>query len=163
MLYNGFIYLAKSDTGHYKIGRSKNPYGRIKHFDTIMPVEVKIVHYFPCDNPAAAESILHRWLAPYRTKGEWFTLSDSTWKRICDILYFLDNKLVSTTSERQVNTCCYEAIQETVRRKYVVEVDGDVYQIHAKCMRHPAGWFGPDDLGDNEPLGKWHSSEIKDF
>ena len=88
------------------------------------------------------------------------TLPNPIWMHICNILYFLDGTLISKTSEPWMNTCCYEAIQETVRRNYVVGVDGDVYQIHAKCMRHPAGWFGPDDLGDNEPLGKWHSEEI---
>ena len=91
MLYNGFVYLAKSDTGHYKIGRSQNPYGRIKHFDTIMPVKVKIVHYFPCDDPALGERALHYVVKESRITGEWFDLSDGDVESVCRITHLIDN------------------------------------------------------------------------
>lgn len=32
--YDGWVYLAKSDTGHFKVGRSVEPADRISHFDT---------------------------------------------------------------------------------------------------------------------------------
>lgn len=72
----GYVYLAKSDTGHYKIGRSKNPWGRIKHFDTIMPVKVEIIHLIWCDNMIDCEKRLHAIFRGNRGNGEWFNLSD---------------------------------------------------------------------------------------
>ena len=73
---SGFVYLAATEHGDYKIGRSQNPDDRISHFDTKMPIDVRRVHIFPADNADEAESILHEWCDDHRVKGEWFDLSD---------------------------------------------------------------------------------------
>lgn len=71
---NGYVYLAYC-AGFFKIGRSTKPYGRIKHFDTIMPVDVEFVHSIPCDDYIEAERQLHEHYADLRFRGEWFDLS----------------------------------------------------------------------------------------
>ncbi|MCB8986924.1 MAG: GIY-YIG nuclease family protein [Ardenticatenaceae bacterium] len=71
---NGYVYLAYC-AGFFKIGRSTRPYGRVKHFDTIMPVEVELVHTIPCDDYTEAERQLHEHYADFRVKGEWFDFS----------------------------------------------------------------------------------------
>ena len=70
----GHVYLAKADTGHYKIGLSKRPEKRIKHFDTQMPVDVVMVYSFPATDCYAAEKALHEEYADVRVNGEWFDL-----------------------------------------------------------------------------------------
>ena len=71
----GFVYLAYSDTRHYKIGRSKKPNSRIRHFDTIMPVEVKPLHFIQCSDCIFIERYFHDIFIDSRLKGEWFSLS----------------------------------------------------------------------------------------
>lgn len=71
----GYIYLARSDSGHYKIGQSKKPKERIKVFDTIMPIRVELVHTIPADNSFLGESLLHEKYAHKRFDGEWFSLN----------------------------------------------------------------------------------------
>lgn len=73
-IFDGDIYIARSDTGHYKIGISKTPTERIRYFDTIMPVEVELVYRFPSDNCRRGEKIMHQVLAEYHHRGEWFNL-----------------------------------------------------------------------------------------
>jgi hypothetical protein len=70
----GYVYIAQCETGHIKIGISENPVLRIKHFDTQMPVEVRMMYHFPADDAREAESYLHKLLGEYRQKGEWFVL-----------------------------------------------------------------------------------------
>lgn len=72
----GYVYLAYCDTGHYKIGVSKKPDQRIKHFDTQMPVEITKVYTFYSDDCYRTESILHKRFEMKRHKGEWFNLDD---------------------------------------------------------------------------------------
>lgn len=76
MAFDGDVYLAKSENGFYKIGISKDPRGRIKHFSTIMPLEVEIIHTFASDNCREAEAALHRMHDCCRARGEWFSLSE---------------------------------------------------------------------------------------
>lgn len=70
----GYVYIAALDSGHIKIGKSRAPWERIKHFNTIMPLPVHTLYWFYCDNCAAAESSLHQRYKKYRTVGEWFDL-----------------------------------------------------------------------------------------
>jgi hypothetical protein len=70
----GYVYLARAETGHYKIGRSVRPDDRIKHFDTIMPIRVDTVHIFYADDYIDAEAGLHKLAEQFRTQGEWFEL-----------------------------------------------------------------------------------------
>jgi hypothetical protein len=70
-----YVYLAHCDTGHHKIGISNRPFDRIKHFDTIMPVSVTLVHYFQADSAIQAETLLHNAYRERRVSGEWFDLT----------------------------------------------------------------------------------------
>lgn len=91
---SGFVYLAYSETGHYKIGKSSGPKRRIKVFNTKMPVAVTLVHVFCADDMSKAESSLHERYVASRVKGEWFDLSDIDVKAIKSILEFDNNSFV---------------------------------------------------------------------
>lgn len=70
-----FVYLAHSETGHYKIGLSVGPVERIKIFDTKMPIKVELVHTFETDSAREAEGALHGRYAEKHHQGEWFNLT----------------------------------------------------------------------------------------
>lgn len=70
----GYVYLAHSETGGHKIGRSKKPIDRIKLFDTQMPIDVTMVHVIETDDCVYLEKCLHKHFANRRFKGEWFNL-----------------------------------------------------------------------------------------
>jgi hypothetical protein len=72
---DGYIYLIKSDTGHYKIGRSKDVFDRIKTFSIKLPFEIELIHQFPADDTLVAEAQLHKNFAQQRVNGEWFDLT----------------------------------------------------------------------------------------
>lgn len=72
----GYVYLIKSSTGHWKIGRSKNPKDRLKTFGVILPFEVQYEHLIPADDMCKAESALHEKYAEKRVNGEWFLLTE---------------------------------------------------------------------------------------
>lgn len=90
MIFDGDVYLAQAETGHYKIGISRNPDRRIKHFDTIMPVRVFLIHNFPCDNCRKAEEELHQRYANQRTAGEWFLLDDYDIEQLLGITAYFE-------------------------------------------------------------------------
>lgn len=70
----GYVYIIKADTGHYKVGRSKNVPGRMKLFAVKLPFKFEIINYFLCDDMYLAEKELHQVLARYHVNGEWFNL-----------------------------------------------------------------------------------------
>lgn len=100
----GYVYLAKSSTGHFKIGHSKNPWERIKHFDTIMPVRVEMVHLIWCDDMKRAEKHLHRMLEPYRYIGEWFMLDDRHVFTFRTLSAYVDGELIQKLPPFSVNS-----------------------------------------------------------
>ncbi len=116
MMYDGWVYIAKSATGHYKIGRSKTPVERVKHFDTIMPVEVKVIAMIPCDDYVAAEKELHWQYGEHgklRFKGEWFDIPDRLAERFPSILCYVNGEFIEIMnygSNKGVypvaNSCC---------------------------------------------------------
>lgn len=114
MIYDGWLYLAKSNTGHYKIGRSQNPFTRIKHFDTIMPVEVQMIGAFPCDNVKRAEADYHRWCKNFRVKGEWFDFSEEFAKLIIRgftvSIAYINGKLITRMKDEDFYTCCFDVL-----------------------------------------------------
>lgn len=71
----GFVYLIQSVTGHYKIGKTKDPNKRIQTFNVKLPMEVEYLHLIPCENRHEAERTLHARYANKRVNGEWFNLS----------------------------------------------------------------------------------------
>lgn len=72
----GFVYLASTGEGHYKIGMSTNPQKRIAKLGKQSPFYITLLHVIPVDDMARAENHLHRLFADRRGRGEWFTLSD---------------------------------------------------------------------------------------
>jgi len=89
---DGWVYVAYSTTGHYKVGRSVDPSSRVDHFDTQMPVEVEILYQIPCDDYKSAERRLHELLSDCRVKGEWFDLPIATIKVLGDIIRYVDGE-----------------------------------------------------------------------
>lgn len=73
---SGFIYLIKADTGHYKIGRTKELKRRMNLFNVNLPFQIELIHTFPSTDYVGAETDLHHRFAEKRVNGEWFQLSD---------------------------------------------------------------------------------------
>ena len=68
------IYVMQSlVTGEVKIGRSVNPFNRVKSVQASQPHEVKLVLVSgPVEKPSKREKELHDLFASYRLRGEWF-------------------------------------------------------------------------------------------
>lgn len=77
----GHVYLLKSDTGHFKIGRTINIKSRAKTFGVTLPFEVEFAHTIECQDTQATELKLHTIFAGKRVNGEWFSLTpeDVAW------------------------------------------------------------------------------------
>lgn len=125
MLYDGWVYVARAETGQYKVGRSNNPFGRVKFFDTIMPVKVELVTAFPCDDSKAAEKLIHgnlkRW--DRHVTGEWFDIPPESLAALGEVLCFVDGSFIyrlDTLREdgQFVNSCCLEYESEKARQWY---------------------------------------------
>lgn len=71
----GYVYLLHADTGHYKIGFSRDPQKRLKDLD-VGPMNITLIHSIPADDMANAELRLHQMLEAKRWKGEWFALNE---------------------------------------------------------------------------------------
>lgn len=73
----GYVYLLKSSSGFYKIGRAQNPTNRLKTFTVKMPFEVEYEHLLKTNNPKDLEQFFHKRFADKRVNGEWFALTPS--------------------------------------------------------------------------------------
>ncbi len=71
----GFVYLLKSDTGHFKIGRTIDPKSRSKTFGIQLPFEVEFLALISTEDMFSLETELHNRFAEKRLSGEWFNLS----------------------------------------------------------------------------------------
>jgi hypothetical protein len=71
----GFVYLVRAESGHYKIGRTRDPQNRIKTFSVQLPFRVEFEHVIKSDDMCALEEQLHERYANKRLDGEWFNLS----------------------------------------------------------------------------------------
>lgn len=72
----GYVYLLRTDTGHWKIGRTNNPENRLKTFNVKLPFLVAYEHLIPCQDMYAAETELHEKYAAKRINGsEFFALN----------------------------------------------------------------------------------------
>jgi len=89
---DGYVYLAKADTGHFKVGRSVDPEKRIKHFDTQMPVDVREWHFFRADDYVEAEEALHEICEEHaeHVKGEWWKMPEYLVWWIKEISYYTE-------------------------------------------------------------------------
>ncbi len=72
----GYVYLIRSVTGHYKIGRTRDPKKRMATFGVKLPFEVEFECLIKCEDMAQAEQELHAKFDHKRVNGEWFALSD---------------------------------------------------------------------------------------
>lgn len=71
----GFVYLIRSETGYYKIGRTVNPENRIRTFSVRLPFRIEYEHLIKCADQIALEKELHTKFADKRIDGEWFELT----------------------------------------------------------------------------------------
>lgn len=79
----GYVYLLRSETGWYKIGRTVNPQNRRRTFKLNLPFDVEYEHIIPCHNQYKIERYFHEHFADKRIKGtEWFNLTED------DVMYF---------------------------------------------------------------------------
>lgn len=78
----GFVYLLRSEHGHYKIGRAKNVRNRHQMIGTKMPFKVDLIHTIACEDYINAERMMHAAFAEKRLNGEWFALTDEDVKVI---------------------------------------------------------------------------------
>ena len=82
----GYIYLLMSENGYYKIGRTTNIQKRLKAIQREYPIEIKLLHFWECDNYIEVESTLHELYKEYRRgKTEWFSLPQDIVNDICDM------------------------------------------------------------------------------
>lgn len=72
----GYIYLIKADTGHYKIGCTRNLPNRLNLFAVKLPFEITLLKSLWVNDMYYFEGWLHRWFLEDRVNGEWFLLDD---------------------------------------------------------------------------------------
>jgi hypothetical protein len=72
---DGYVYVLKSVSGHYKIGRTKDPKDRLKTFSVKLPFEVEYELLIPSSNHKALEAELHQRFKEKHINGEWFSLA----------------------------------------------------------------------------------------
>jgi len=74
---SGFVYLIKSVTGHWKIGRTINPHDRATMFNVKLPIEVSLDYLIQCDDMIAVETRLHKLFKSKRVNAsEWYALDE---------------------------------------------------------------------------------------
>lgn len=71
----GYIYILEADTGHYKIGCTKNLTKRLTFFGVKLPFNVTLYNAVKVDDMYRFESWIHRYWEENRVNGEWFRLS----------------------------------------------------------------------------------------
>lgn len=74
--HDGYVYLFRLSTGHYKIGFSNNPQRRGREITSGLPLTLDLIHQIPSNQIACLEHELHE---QYKDKRhgttEWFELS----------------------------------------------------------------------------------------
>jgi hypothetical protein len=73
----GFVYVVRSATGLYKIGKSKDPENRLKALFISSPIELELIRKIETDDMHALEYELHLRFSEKRVQGEWFKLDDA--------------------------------------------------------------------------------------
>ncbi len=71
---SGFVYIMEAKSiGQCKIGYTKrSPDARLADFYVALPFSVSVAYTFPCRDARRAESLIHKSLKRFRTRGEWF-------------------------------------------------------------------------------------------
>lgn len=73
---NGFIYLIKAETGHYKIGRTKSIPDRMNFFGVKLPFKFELLKTIQVNDMYYFEGWLHKFFEDERVNGEWYALED---------------------------------------------------------------------------------------
>jgi predicted GIY-YIG superfamily endonuclease len=83
---NSFVYLIASDAGPLKIGKADNVKRRLATLQTSSFAKLHLVDYrpVPTTDALSIESRIHKKLAKYRMKGEWFSCDLGTAKAAID-------------------------------------------------------------------------------
>lgn len=71
----GYVYVLKSDSGHYKIGKTTNPDARMEKFGVKLPIEVEYLILIRSHGYHQLEARFHQQFKHKRINGEWFSLS----------------------------------------------------------------------------------------
>lgn len=72
---SGYVYLVVSDSGYYKIGKTKYPDDRRQTFEIKLPFRIKFEALIFSENMNRLEKDLHAKFTHKRIDGEWFDLS----------------------------------------------------------------------------------------
>ena len=80
----GYVYLLEYNN-LYKIGCSKNIDKRLHDLEKNTPHKINLIHSIKTDNKYKLENELHQKYKDKRSKGEWFSLSDSDIQNIKNI------------------------------------------------------------------------------
>jgi hypothetical protein len=82
----GYVYVLRDIeiSGYYKIGKTSQPYDRMKAFGVRLPFAAELIHVIDCHNAHVVEAHLHKHFAAKRRQGEWFALepSDVEWLKL---------------------------------------------------------------------------------
>ena len=73
---NGFVYFLKSETGHYKIGKTSNVKSRIKTLQVCSPYKLDLYCYFKTSEMSEVEEKMHEIFHEKRANGEWFSITE---------------------------------------------------------------------------------------
>ncbi len=73
----GYVYVLKSDSGHYKIGKTSDPKNRRETFGVKLPMEVEYIVLIQSHGYHQLEAKLHQQFKHKRVNGEWFNLSET--------------------------------------------------------------------------------------
>lgn len=71
----GYVYILYSKSGHYKIGKSVDPFNRANTIGTQMPFPVHLIYAAKVSDADGIERFLHRIFRFSRVHGEWFTFT----------------------------------------------------------------------------------------
>jgi hypothetical protein len=77
MLTGSTVYLLQDIdvSGYVKIGRSINPYHRLRDFGVKLPFATRLIHVIQCRDDRRVEGFLHEYFAHRHVNGEWFALT----------------------------------------------------------------------------------------
>lgn len=97
----GYVYLIRSASGYWKIGRTKSPKDRLKTFSVKLPFEVTLDHSIICADMHQAEKMFHRYFDAKRCgKSEFFDLSPED-VRLIKSFWFMNRDGIAITNTRQ--------------------------------------------------------------
>jgi hypothetical protein len=71
----GYVYLVRCG-GFHKIGLAKDADKRLSGLKTSSPFEMELLKKWRCKRPDTIEAHLHERFKSFRTRGEWFQLSE---------------------------------------------------------------------------------------